>query len=181
MTISTFLSGVQIFSLVGDISLWLGIFFYSVNVTHCKLRFQIFCLVGNFLQYFTISKISLTFEIFSLIENIFILQSLVYPRLAHCDLEAVLLRRSYSSINLNFCFNFTQFLCCDLRAVLQLILWFWLFTPVFTIQHIFQHMFWSGRCISVISVSLDIIFWFGSCTSSILTTQNSISFSGFGL
>ena len=96
----------QIFSLVGDISLWLGIFFYSVNVTHCKLRFQIFCLVGNFLQYFTISKISLTFEIFSLIENIFILQSLVYPRLAHCDLEAVLLRRSYSSINLNFCFNF---------------------------------------------------------------------------
>ena len=118
LTISTFLSGVQIFSLVGDISLWLGIFFYSVNVTHCKLRFQIFCLVGNFLQYFTISKISLTFEIFSLIENIFILQSLVYPRLAHCDLEAVLLRRSYSSINLNFCFNFIQFLCCDLRAVL---------------------------------------------------------------
>ena len=115
MTISTFLSGVQIFSLVGDISLR---FFYSVNVTHCKLRFQIFCLVGNFLQYFTISKISLTFEIFSLIENIFILQSLVYPRLAHCDLEAVLLRRSYSSINLNFCFNFIQFLCCDLRAVL---------------------------------------------------------------
>ena len=96
-------------------SIWL---FYSVNVTHCKLRFQIFCLVGNFLQYFTISKISLTFEIFSLIENIFILQSLVYPRLAHCDLEAVLLRRSYSSINLNFCFNFIQFLCCDLRAVL---------------------------------------------------------------
>ena len=115
MTISTFLSGVQIFSLVGDISLR---FFYSVNVTHCKLRFQIFCLVGNFLQYFTISKILLTFEIFSLIENIFILQSLVYPRLAHCDLEAVLLRRSYSSINLNFCLNFIQFLCCDFRAVL---------------------------------------------------------------